>query len=47
MNAEEKELLHRHLNGDLDASEQAAFFARLQASPEMRRELASLYPYCQ
>jgi hypothetical protein len=42
MNAEEKDLLHRHLNGDLDASEQAAFFARLQDSPELRRELASL-----
>jgi hypothetical protein len=42
MNAEEKDLLHRHLNGDLDASEQAAFFARLQASAELRRELASL-----
>jgi hypothetical protein len=41
MNAEEKALLHRHLNGDLDASEQAAFFARLQSSPELRRELAS------
>jgi ferric-dicitrate binding protein FerR (iron transport regulator) len=41
MNAEEKDLLHRHLNGDLDASEQAAFFARLQASAELRRELAS------
>lgn len=42
MNAEEKDLLHRHLNGDLDAAEQAALFARLQSSPEMRRELASL-----
>jgi ferric-dicitrate binding protein FerR (iron transport regulator) len=42
MNAGEKELLHRHLNGDLDAAEQAAFFARLEASPELRRELASL-----
>src|SRR5436190_1548470 len=42
MNSDEKDLLHRHLNGDLDASEQAAFFARLQASPELRRELASL-----
>jgi len=42
MNAEEKDLLHRHLNGDLDAAEQAAFFARLQSSPEMRRELAAL-----
>jgi hypothetical protein len=41
MNAEEKDLLHRHLNGDLDASEQAAFYARLQSSPELRRELAS------
>jgi len=41
MNAEEKDLLHRHLNGDLDASEQAAFFGRLQSSPELRRELAS------
>jgi hypothetical protein len=42
MNADEKDLLHRHLNGDLDAAEQAAFFARLEASPELRRELASL-----
>lgn len=42
MNAEEKDLLHRHLNGDLDAAEQAAFLAKLQASPELRRELASL-----
>jgi hypothetical protein len=42
MNADDKELLHRHLNGDLNASEQAAFVARLQASPELRRELASL-----
>jgi len=42
MNADEKDLLHRHLNGDLDASEQAAFFAQLQTSSEMRRELASL-----
>jgi hypothetical protein len=41
MNAEEKDLLHRHLNGDLDAAEQAAFFARLQESPDLRRELAS------
>jgi squalene-hopene cyclase-like protein len=41
MNAEEKDLLHRHLNGDLDASEQAAFFSRLQSSTELRRELAS------
>src|SRR5689334_15058413 len=41
MNAEEKDLLSRHLNGDLDAAEQAAFLARLQASPELRRELAS------
>ncbi|HVE41936.1 MAG TPA: prenyltransferase/squalene oxidase repeat-containing protein [Planctomycetota bacterium] len=41
MNADEKDLLHRHLNGDLDASEQAAFFARLQESAELRRELAS------
>jgi len=42
MNAEEKDLLHRHLNGDLDVAEQAAFFAQLQSSPELRRELASL-----
>ena len=42
MNADEKDLLNRHLNGDLDASEQAAFFARLQESAELRRELASL-----
>jgi hypothetical protein len=42
MNADEKDLLHRHLNGDFDASEQAAFFARLEESPELRRELASL-----
>jgi len=42
MNAEEKDLLHRHLNGDLDASEQAAFFARLHSTPELRRELASM-----
>jgi hypothetical protein len=41
MNADERDLLHRHLNGDLNASEQAVFFARLQASPELRRELAS------
>jgi ferric-dicitrate binding protein FerR (iron transport regulator) len=41
MNAEERDLLHRHLNGDLNASEEAAFFARLQTSPELRRELAS------
>ncbi len=42
MNADDKDLLHRHLNGDLDAKEQATFFARLQESPELRRELASL-----
>ncbi len=41
MTSDEKDLLHRHLNGDLDAAEQAAFLARLQSSPELRRELAS------
>jgi hypothetical protein len=41
MNADERDLLHRHLNGDLNASEQALFFARLQASPELRQALAS------
>src|SRR5258706_14325081 len=42
MDADEKDLLHRHLNGDLDGSEQAAFFARLQASADLRREFAAL-----
>lgn len=42
MSSDEKDLLHRHLNGDLDAAGQADFFARLQASAELRRELASL-----
>lgn len=41
MNAEEKDLLHRHLNGDLSAAEQAGFIARLQDSPELRRALAA------
>ena len=41
MTSEERDLLHRHLNGDLDAGEQAAFLARLQSSAELRRELAS------
>lgn len=41
MNAEEKDLLHRHLNGDLDPGAQASFLSRLQSSPELRRELAS------
>jgi hypothetical protein len=41
MTSEERDLLHRHLNGDLDGAEQAAFLARLQSSPELRRELAS------
>jgi hypothetical protein len=41
MTPEERDLLHRHLNGDLDAGEQAAFLQRLQSSPELRRELAS------
>lgn len=41
MNAEEKDLLHRHLNGDLDAGGQADLLSRLQASPELRRALAS------
>jgi hypothetical protein len=35
------DLLHRHLNGDLDAAEEAAFLARLKDSPELRRELAA------
>lgn len=42
MSADDRELLHRHLNGDLDAAEQADFFARLRASAELRRELAAL-----
>lgn len=42
MTSGEKDLLHRHLNGDLDASEQADFLARLQASPELQRRLATL-----
>jgi ferric-dicitrate binding protein FerR (iron transport regulator) len=41
MTPADRELLHRHLNGDLRGAEQAAFFARLRASPELRRELAS------
>jgi hypothetical protein len=41
MTPEEKDLLHRHLNGDLDAAEQAAFLSRLQSSPALRRALAS------
>ena len=41
MTPEEKDLLHRHLNGDLDPAEQAAFLTRLQASPDLRRALAS------
>ena len=34
------ELLHRHLNGDLDPAEEAAFLGRLKNSHELRRELA-------
>lgn len=35
------ELLQRHLNGDLDGAELAAFLARVQESPELRRMLAA------
>lgn len=35
------DLLHRHLNGDLDGAELGAFLVRLQESPELRRRLAS------
>jgi hypothetical protein len=35
------DLLHRHLNGDLDPAEQAAFLERLKDSPELRRALAA------
>ncbi len=38
---EDRDLLHRHLNGDLRGAEQEAFFARLTASPELRRALAT------
>jgi hypothetical protein len=34
------ELLERHLSGDLEGAELAAFLARVQASPELRRRLA-------
>jgi hypothetical protein len=35
------EMLERHLSGDLDGAELAAFLARVQESPELRRELAA------
>ena len=34
------DLLHRHLNGDLDPAEQAAFFERVRVSDSLRRALA-------
>ena len=34
------DLLHRHLNGDLDPGEQAEFFQRVSASDSLRRALA-------
>ena len=41
MSPEERDLLHRHLNGDLRGAELEAFFATLKESPELRRALAS------
>jgi hypothetical protein len=41
MDPADDELLHRRLNGDLDAAEEAAFLARLKDSPELRLALAS------
>jgi hypothetical protein len=41
MSPEDRDLLHRHLNGDLRGAELEAFFAKLKESPELRRELAS------
>ena len=39
MTSDDLDLLHRHLNGDLDPAEQAAFFARVQAEEPLRRAL--------
>jgi hypothetical protein len=36
----EKDLLERHLNGDLDPAERAAFLAQVQQNPELRSALA-------
>jgi hypothetical protein len=41
MSPDDRDLLHRHLNGDLQGAELDAFFARLKDSPELRRALAS------
>jgi hypothetical protein len=41
MSPEDRDLLHRHLSGDLRGAELEAFFARLKDSPELRRALAS------
>ncbi len=41
MGRADEELLHRHLNGDLDAADEAAFLARLQESPDLMRALAA------
>lgn len=38
----DRDLLHRHLNGDLDGGELRRFVARLQESPELRKSLAEL-----
>lgn len=40
MDRTDQDLLHRHLNGDLDAAETASFFARVRDSADLRRALA-------
>lgn len=42
MTPDDLALLHRHLNGDLDPTEQDALFQRLEHNPELRQALSRL-----